>query len=94
MPIAFSETNADFPALPQYGFTYQRCRSQAFVAVDEEGTEAAAATGVVIGLAAMPQYSMTVDQPFIFLIRDLQTTHIICRTGAESGAINLRRIAE
>jgi serine protease inhibitor len=25
----------------------------------------------------MPQYSMTVDQPFIFLIRDLQTNSIL-----------------
>jgi len=65
----------------QYGFTYQRCRSQSFCCVDEEGTEAAAATGVVIGLAAMPQYSMTVDQPFIFLIRISRPTQYYLSDG-------------
>ncbi|MFQ5966676.1 MAG: serpin family protein [Acidimicrobiia bacterium] len=43
---------------------------EAFVAVDEEGTEAAAATGVVMGLtAAFPQAALTLDRPFIFLIQ-------------------------
>jgi serpin B len=78
MPIAFSETNADFSGITgNTDLHISDVVHKAFVAVDEEGTEAAAATGVVIGLAAMPQYSMTVDQPFIFLIRDLQTNSIL-----------------
>ncbi|MGQ9651696.1 MAG: serpin family protein, partial [Phycisphaerae bacterium] len=47
---------------------------KAFVAVDEEGTEAAAATAVVMELSAMPipdQVSeFRADHPFVFLIRD------------------------
>ena len=39
----------------------------AFVAVDEDGTEAAAATGVVIGLRSMPTYPMIrANHPFFF----------------------------
>jgi len=51
---------------------------KAFVSVDEEGTEAAAATGVVsvvMNLTSAPAevVRMTVDRPFIFLIRDLES---------------------
>jgi serpin B len=43
-----------------------------FVVVDEAGTEAAAASAVIMGLTAMPiqPVVMTVDSPFIFLIKD------------------------
>lgn len=52
---------------------------KAFVAVDEAGTEAAAATAVVIGLTSMPlsPVDMTVDRPFVFLIRDIQTGAVL-----------------
>lgn len=47
---------------------------KAFVAVDEEGTEAAAATAVIMELTAKAgepeQVEMTIDRPFLFLIRD------------------------
>ncbi len=44
---------------------------KAFVAIDEEGTEAAAATAVVMTDSALPeQVVLSVDKPFIFLIRD------------------------
>ncbi len=48
---------------------------QAFVSVDEEGTEAAAATAVMMQTeSAKPRpVSVTVDRPFIFLIRDRAT---------------------
>ncbi|MBM3176254.1 MAG: serpin family protein, partial [Chloroflexi bacterium] len=48
---------------------------KAFVAVDEEGTEAAAATAVIMAATAMPgaPIEVTVDRPFIFLIRDIET---------------------
>lgn len=47
---------------------------QSFIDVNEEGTEAAAATAVVIGTTSMPpQESMTVDRPFLFWIRDAPT---------------------
>jgi serpin B len=49
---------------------------KAFVAVDEIGTEAAAATGVVMEPTSMP-IIMKMDRPFIFLIRDAGTGTIL-----------------
>jgi serpin B len=45
---------------------------QAFIAVDEHGTEAAAATAVVLTAGAIPDppIPFAVDRPFIFFIRD------------------------
>ncbi|MCX6644837.1 MAG: serpin family protein [bacterium] len=54
---------------------------KAFVKVDEEGTEAAAATAVVmeLGMAAMPEdvVEFRADHPFIFLIRDVNNGSIL-----------------
>lgn len=52
---------------------------KAFVAVDEEGTEAAAATAVVVAEKGMaePPVAFSVDRPFLFLIRDLETGAIL-----------------
>lgn len=51
-------------------------RHKAFVEVNEEGTEAAAATGAVVGTrsAARPQPAVVrCDRPFLFMIRDRET---------------------
>ena len=52
---------------------------QAFVSVDEAGTEAAAATAVIIGVTAMPMapFELTLDRPFVFFLRDVQTGAIL-----------------
>ena len=53
---------------------------KAFVSVDESGTEAAAATTVVMKLTSiMPEQpvEVTVDRPFIFVIWDIQTGAIL-----------------
>jgi len=53
---------------------------KALVRVDEEGTEAAAATAVVIAMTAAPPGEplvVTVDRPFIFLIRDVKTGAVL-----------------
>ena len=79
MPIAFSG-GADFS-----GMTGNRDLSisdvvhKAFVAVDEAGTEAAAATAVIMELTAVPEppVEVTIDCPFIFLIRDIDTGAIL-----------------
>jgi serpin B len=53
---------------------------KAFVAVDERGTEAAAATAVIIGRTSVPvdpPLYFTADRPFIFLIRDNTTGAVL-----------------
>ncbi|MDD5338398.1 MAG: serpin family protein [Dehalococcoidales bacterium] len=77
MPIAFDEYEADFSGIATLEQLYiQKVIHKAVVAVDEEGTEAAAAGAVIIGTLSMPQM-FTVDSPFIFLIRDLATGTIL-----------------
>ena len=77
MPIAFTG-KADFSGIngkPELLIT--DVVHKAFVAVDEAGTEAAAATGVVVGIVSVPQNQITIDRPFIFLIRDIKTGSIL-----------------
>ena len=52
---------------------------KAFIAVDEEGTEAAAATAVVIDRSSWDpdEVVFNVDRPFIYLIRDKETGTIL-----------------
>lgn len=46
---------------------------QAFIAVDEGGTEAAAATAVVAGVVNAPELEPAhVDRPFLFVIHDVE----------------------
>jgi serpin B len=79
MPVAFSGA-ADFS-----GMTGNRdlfiadVVHKAFVSVDEAGTEAAAATAVVMELTAAPEtpVEVTVNHPFIFLIHDIETGAIL-----------------
>lgn len=49
---------------------------EAFVNVNEAGTEAAAATAVVVGETSLPQ-TLTIDRPFVFVIRDVATGAIV-----------------
>ncbi|MCL2679091.1 MAG: serpin family protein [Dehalococcoidia bacterium] len=52
---------------------------KAFVKVDETGTEAAAASGVIINATSVQvnQVTFNADRPFIFLIRDIPTGSIL-----------------
>jgi serpin B len=48
---------------------------QAYIKVDEEGTEAAAASAVVISRAAVMTFRA--DHPFIFIIQERKTGNIL-----------------
>jgi len=52
---------------------------KAFVSLDEAGTEAAAATAVIMKETAMPgqPVEVTIDHPFMFLIRDIETGAVL-----------------
>ena len=51
---------------------------QAFVKVDEQGTEAAAATGVVVDLTSiLPKNIFRADHPFLFIIQQNDTGNIL-----------------
>ena len=79
MPIAFSGA-ADFSGMTgSPDLCISEVLHKAFVSVDEAGTEAAAATAVVMKLTGMPiqPVEFTVDRPFIFLIRDIETGAIL-----------------
>lgn len=76
MPIAFTDA-ADFSAMSPRGsdMVIQDVMHEGFITVDEEGTEAAAATAVIMGVTSAPSQvvELTVDRPFVFLIRDDKT---------------------
>jgi serpin B len=82
MPTAFTG-NADFSGMDgTKDLLISDVIHQAFVAVNEEGTEAAAATAVVMKLAAAPGGADPVpvfraDHPFLFLIQDNETGSIL-----------------
>ena len=80
MPTAFSPYEADFSGMTGNRELYiSAVLHKAFVAVDEAGTEAAAATAVIMMRAAVskPPVEVTIDHPFIFLIRDIETGAIL-----------------
>ena len=79
MPLAFSEA-ADFSGMTSAErLLIQEVIQEAFISVDEEGTEAAAATAVIAGATSAPidVVDLTVDRPFIFLLRDGETGAVL-----------------
>jgi serpin B len=72
MPTAFSDA-ADFSGMTtEEQLKIGAVLHQTYVAVDEHGTEAAAATAVGMEATSMPQYvDVVVDRPFLFVIHDV-----------------------
>lgn len=80
MTDAFDPDRADFSGMTDRKDLYvTEALHKAFVAVDEKGTEAAAATAVIVGVTSAPAFdvTLTIDRPFIFLIRDIPTGQIL-----------------
>jgi serpin B len=80
MREAFQPGQADFSGMDGTRDLFiQDVLHKAFVSVDEEGTEAAASTAVVVGVASMPAepVDVKIDSPFIFLIRDIASGSIL-----------------
>jgi len=80
MPLAFSR-NADFSGMTgRRDLFISAVIHQAYVDVNEEGTEAAAATGVVMKLTSLGPDRTPVfkaDHPFLFMIRDVKSGSIL-----------------
>jgi serpin B len=77
MQVPFSDA-ADFSAMASVataqGFYLSDVVHKAFIEVNEEGTEAAAATGAIVAARALPrQAEFTCDRPFLFVIQDRKT---------------------
>lgn len=74
MPTAFGD-GADFTPMTDedLDLVIAEVLHQGFIAVDEEGTEASAATAVVMAETAAPVAEvLVVDRPFLFLIHDAE----------------------
>ncbi len=71
--------SAQFPGIADEPLMIGAAFHEAFIEVDEEGTEAAAATAVVMVPTGMPMPPtepptvMRIDRPFLFGIRDTTT---------------------
>lgn len=74
MPSAFDSLTADFTGMispEQDADLYiDGVYHKAFIKVDEVGTEAAAATGVVVNDESASMFYVAADRPFLFVIRD------------------------
>lgn len=84
MTDAFDPEVADFTGIAEHdeeaeGLYLDEAYHEAAVAVDEDGTEAAAATGAVIGDESAPvdPFEFVADRPFLFAIRDRPTGTVL-----------------
>jgi serpin B len=80
MRDAFDQERADFSEMAEAKLFIGLVLHKAYVGVDEEGTEAAAATAVLMTLAGAPlepTVEFRADHPFLFLIRHRDTGAIL-----------------
>jgi len=81
MTDAFNPDVADFSGMADADLFIQEALHKAFIAVDENGTEAAAATAVIIGVTSAPMpvepIVVNIDKPFLFYIQDAETGEIL-----------------
>jgi serine protease inhibitor len=82
MGVAFNPREADFSGIrPERDLFISEVKHKAVVEVNEEGTEAAAATSIGIAITSARQtperFSFIADRPFLMAIRDSQTGAIL-----------------
>ena len=82
MPDAFDISKADFSGMTgNKDLFISAILHKAFVEVNEKGTEAAAATGVMMAASAVIEVPVfRADHPFVFIIKD-NTTEVHCQSG-------------
>ena len=74
-----SALTADFSALTPAPVCLQGVFHNAWIQVDETGTVAAAATAAPVGITAVeaPEFTITLDHPFLYAIRDDDTGELL-----------------
>ncbi len=81
MDICFSTQNADFSGISDEYLYINEVIHKAFIETNEEGTEAAAVTSVGMKTLSItplsPKFTMRVDRPFLFAIRERQSGAIL-----------------
>jgi len=80
MPSAFKSGVADFSGIDgSKSLVIQNVIHKAYIDVNEEGTEAAAATAIVFGTTSVPPPTpvFRADHPFIFMIQQKNTGNIL-----------------
>lgn len=79
MTDAFSEAKANLSGISDAAkLVVSEVMHKSYIKVDERGTEAAAVTGITVGVTSVgPDTSFRVDHPFVFAIREKDTKAIL-----------------
>jgi serine protease inhibitor len=84
MSVAFSQDSADFTRICRFagGRIYiDEVLHKTYIEVNEEGTEAAAVTSIGMGVTSTgpddSKFSMVVDHPFVFCIREVSSGSLV-----------------
>ena len=92
MSDAFHPGRADFSGIDgKRDLFVSDALHQAVISVDEKGSEASAATAIIIGTTGYPvgpALTLAIDHPFVFLIRDQQTGLILFMGKVLDPAVN------
>lgn len=79
MTDAFNDAKANLSGISDAAkLVISEVMHKSYIKVDERGTEAAAVTGITVGVTSMPvDQSFRVDHPFVFAIREKDTKAIL-----------------
>jgi serpin B len=79
MTDAFNDAKANLSGISDVAkLVISEVMHKSYIKVDERGTEAAAVTGITVGVTSIgPDNSFRVDHPFVFAIREKDTKAIL-----------------